>query len=158
MSTNPSYLQSNVDLQVTQYRDWSIPLGRRFRSLKILFQLRLDGIESIQTRLRNNIKQAQWLASQFERHPEWEVVAPVILQTLCVRHIPQGISLADIDQHTRRWAEQINASGKALLTPAKIGENWVVRISIGAENTTDKHVEELWQLLQQVVNTNSSVV
>ena len=67
MSTNPSYLRSAVDGEVTQYRDWGIPLGRRFRALKLWFQLRLDGIEAISARLRRDLENARWLAEQVER-------------------------------------------------------------------------------------------
>ena len=79
MSTNPSYLRSAVDGEVTQYKDWGIPLGRRFRALKLWFQLRLDGVEAIRTRLRRDLDNARWLAGQVEAAPGWRVLAPVVL-------------------------------------------------------------------------------
>ena len=77
MSTNPSYLQSSADGQVVQYRDWGIPLGRRFRALKLWFHLELDGVEAIQARLRRDMDNAQWFAEQIQDAPEWELMAPV---------------------------------------------------------------------------------
>ena len=81
-------VQSSVDGDVTQYKDWGIPLGRRFRALKLWFHLRLDGAEAIRARLRRDLENAQWLAAQVRDEPEWELVAPVPLQTVCVRHVP----------------------------------------------------------------------
>ncbi|MGE0713304.1 MAG: aspartate aminotransferase family protein [Planctomycetota bacterium] len=151
MSTNPSYLRSAEDGRVTQYRDWGIPLGRRFRALKLWFQLRLEGVEAIQARLRRDLANARWLAEQVEATPGWELAAPVPLQTLCVRHLPPGLSGEALCAHNRAWAERINRSGAAFLTPAKLGERWVVRVSIGALGTEREHVARLWALMQEEV-------
>ncbi|MEI8144646.1 MAG: sodium/proton-translocating pyrophosphatase, partial [Alphaproteobacteria bacterium] len=79
MSTNPSYLRSAVDGEVTQYKDWGIPLGRRFRALKLWFHLRLDGADAIRARLRRDLDNARWLAAEVAAEPGWEVLAPVAL-------------------------------------------------------------------------------
>ena len=89
MSTNPAYLRSTADGQVTQYRDWGIPLGRRFRALKLWFHLRLDGPEAIRQRLRRDLANANWFKEQVEAADDWEVLAPVELQTVCIRHTPK---------------------------------------------------------------------
>ncbi len=149
MSTNPSYLRSTVDGNVTQYRDWGIPLGRRFRALKLWFHLQLDGVETIRARLRRDLDNAQWLAQQIESTPDWKVVAPVKLQTVCVRHEPSGLSRDHIDEHNRAWARAINESGNAFVTPAQIDDRWLVRLSVGAENCEMTHVEALWQLVDK---------
>lgn len=90
MSTNPSYLKTHRADDVTQLRDWGIPLGRRFRALKLWFHLRLDGAEAIRARLRRDLENARWLAEQIEAEEGWEFTAPPSLQTLCIRHIPKG--------------------------------------------------------------------
>lgn len=151
MSTNPSYLQSNVDGQVTQYRDWGIPLGRRFRSLKLLFQLRLDGLEAIQGRLRRDIANAKWLAEQVEAAPGWSVLAPVTLQTVCVRYDPGSMTDEERDDFTLRWARGINDSGKAFVSPSVLEGSWMVRVSVGVEGTERSHVEQLWALMNEAV-------
>ncbi len=148
MSTNPSYLRSAVDGEVTQYKDWGIPLGRRFRALKLWFQLRLDGVEAIQARLRRDLDNARWLAGQVEAAPGWRVLAPVVLQTVVLRHEPAGLDADGLDAHTLAWADRINASGAALVTPSLLDGAWSVRVSIGAENTERSDVEQLWRLLQ----------
>ncbi len=148
MSTNPSYLRSSVDGEVTQYKDWGIPLGRRFRALKLWFHLRLDGVEAIRARLRRDLDNARWLAEQVEAAPGWRVLAPVGLQTVVLRHEPPGLDRRALNKHTLAWVDAVNTSGAALVTPSLLDGVWSVRVSIGAENTERSDVEHLWRLLQ----------
>ncbi|MGA3190304.1 MAG: aminotransferase class I/II-fold pyridoxal phosphate-dependent enzyme [Bryobacteraceae bacterium] len=149
MSTNPSYLQSSADAEVRNLRDWGIPLGRRFRALKIWFAVREQGVSGLQKRLRRDLENAQWLADQVRAAQNWSVVAPVPLQTLCILHQPKGLDGEALDLHTQAWADRVNRSGKAYLTPAILDGRWVVRVSIGAILTEREHVEALWNLMRQ---------
>ncbi len=149
MSTNPSYLQSAADGRVRNYRDWGIPLGRRFRALKLWLLLRAEGVEALRARLRRDIANAAWLAGQVRGTPGWKVLAPVPLQTVCVRHEPPGVDGEALDRHTLAWVERVNRSGKAYLTPATLDGRWMVRVSVGAEPTERGHVEALWELMRQ---------
>ena len=151
MSTNPSYLQSAVDGEVKNLRDWGIPLGRRFRALKLWFMLRCEGVEALQQRLRRDLDNAHWLAEQVQAAADWELLAPVPLQTLCIRHRPAGLAGAQLDAHTRSWADRLNASGDAYVTPATLQGEWMVRVSVGALPTEREHVQRLWERLQGVV-------
>lgn len=151
MSTNPSYLQSAADGRVKNYRDWGIPLGRRFRALKLWFLIREQGVAQLQARLRRDLQNAWWLAETIAATPGWRVLAPVPLQTICVRHEPAGIEGEALDRHTLAWADRINRSGQAYLTPAMLDGRWMVRVSIGVEQTERAHVEELWRVMQEVV-------
>jgi aromatic-L-amino-acid decarboxylase len=151
MSTNPSYLQSSADGRVTNYRDWGIPLGRRFRALKLWFLIREQGVQGLQARLRRDMTHAQWLAAQVQAADGWRVLAPVPLQTLCVRHEPLGLAGEALDLHTQAWCDRVNRSGAAYLTPAVLEGRWMVRVSIGAEQTERPHVEALWALMQREV-------
>lgn len=148
MSTNPSYLQSNVDEHVVQYRDWGIPLGRRFRALKLWFHLRLDGVDAIRARLRRDLENARWFAEQIENSKNWRLVSPLTLQTVCVLHIPGDLDADELDAHTLRWVGDINRSGAAFLSPSQLDGRWMVRVSIGAESTERHHLETLWSLMQ----------
>ena len=148
MSTNPSYLQSAADGRVKNFRDWGLPLGRRFRALKLWFLIREQGVSGLQARIRRDLANAQWLASQVRTAPGWRLLAPVPLQTLCVRHEPAGLDAAALDRHTLAWAERLNRSGAAYLTPALLDGTWVVRVSIGAEPTERSHVEALWTAMR----------
>lgn len=149
MSTNPSYLRSAVDETVKNLRDWGVPLGRRFRALKLWFAIREQGVEGLQARLRRDLGNAQWLAAQVAATPQWRVLAPVPLQTLCVRHEPPGCDGDALDAHTQQWADRLNRSGAAYVTPAILEGRWMVRVSIGALPTERVHVEALWRAMQQ---------
>ena len=144
MSTNPSYLQSAVDNRVRNLRDWGIPLGRRFRALKLWCLIREQGVAGLQARLRRDLENARWLEGQIRPTPGWRVLAPVPLQTRCVRHEPSGMSGEDLDRHTQGWANRINLSGAAYLTPAILDGRWMVRVSVGAIPTEREHVAALW--------------
>jgi glutamate/tyrosine decarboxylase-like PLP-dependent enzyme len=148
MSTNPSYLQSAVDSRVKNLRDWGIPLGRRFRALKLWCLIREQGVEGLQRRLRRDLENARWLESQVRAEPHWRVLAPVALQTLCVRHEPPGLEGEALDRHTLAWAERVNASGQAYVTPAVLDGRWMVRLSVGSLTTEREHVAALWDLLR----------
>jgi aromatic-L-amino-acid decarboxylase len=151
LSTNPSYLQSTADGRVKNLRDWGIPLGRRFRALKLWCLIRAAGVSGLQARLRRDLANAQWLVEQVRSTPSWKVLAPVPLQTLCVRHEPPGLQGKELDRHTLAWCERVNRSGQAYLTPALLDGQWMVRISVGVEGTEHEHVAALWQLLRQEV-------
>jgi aromatic-L-amino-acid decarboxylase len=148
MSTNPSYLQSAADGRVKNFRDWGVPLGRRFRALKLWFLIREQGVAKLQARLRRDIANAQWLADRVRAAAGWRLLAPVALQTLCVRHEPTGVDGASLDRHTQEWVARVNRSGAAYLTPAILEGRWMARVSSGAEATERRHVEALWRTLQ----------
>jgi aromatic-L-amino-acid decarboxylase len=150
MSSNPSYLQTAHDREAVNYRDWGIPLGRRFRAMKLWFHIREQGVEGLQARLRRDIASAQWLKDQVDRTPNWRRLAPVPLQTICIRHEPPGFGGDALDRHTLDWCGRINASGFAFLTPALLDGRWMVRVSIGAEATELGHVAALWSEMQRV--------
>ena len=149
MSTNPSYLQTAMDSKVKNLRDWGIPLGRRFRALKLWFLIREQGVENLQARLRRDLANAQWLAEQVRSTPNWRVLNPIHLQTICVRHEPAGLQDEALDKYTLDWVERVNNSGNAYLTPATLNGRWMARISIGAILTERQHVEELWELIKR---------
>src|SRR5262249_45820580 len=147
LSTNPSYLHSAVDDRVKHLRDWGIPLGRRFRALKLWWLLRAEGVGALQARLRRDLDNARWLADQVRAAAGWRVLVPVPLQAVCVRHEPPGLEGAALDEHTLAWVERVNRSGRAYLTPALLEGRWMVRVSVGAEPTEREHVAALWGLM-----------
>jgi aromatic-L-amino-acid decarboxylase len=153
MSTNPSFLQSSVDGEVKNLRDWGIPLGRRFRALKLWFVIREQGVAGLQKRLRRDIANARHLAELVAAAPAWRVVAPVNLQTVCVRHhpaAPDGSALSGeaLDKHTTQWVEAVNRSGAAYLTPAVVDGRWLARVSVGALATEAADVDAVWAAMR----------
>jgi aromatic-L-amino-acid/L-tryptophan decarboxylase len=151
MSTNPSYLQTQQDGAVTNYRDWHIQLGRRFRSLKLWFYLMDVGVEGLQARLRRDLANAQWFKEQVDAAEGWERLAPVLFQTICLRHVPAALAGDEtgLKAHNLEIARRINEGGKAYLTPAVLKGRQILRVSIGAEATERSHVETLWGLMRE---------
>jgi aromatic-L-amino-acid/L-tryptophan decarboxylase len=157
MSTNPSFLQSTVDDEVRNLRDWGIPLGRRFRASKLWFLIRDQGVSGLQARLRRDITNARALAQRVAATAHWRVLAPVPLQTVCVRHEPAGLTGDALDRHTRTWAEVVNRSGVAYLTTAQLDGRWMVRVSVGAPGTQMADVETAWKAMRTEAENQASV-
>jgi aromatic-L-amino-acid decarboxylase len=156
MSTNPSYLQTSADGVVKNLRDWGLPLGRRFRALKLWFLIREQGVSGLQQRLRRDLANAQWLDGQIRRTAPWRVLNAVVLQTLCIRHDPSGLDGDALDRHTLGWIDRINRSGEAYLTPAILDGRWMARVSIGSLPTERGDVDQLWAALQREASRQAS--
>jgi aromatic-L-amino-acid decarboxylase len=155
MSTNPSYLRTAQDGEVRNLRDWGIPLGRRFRALKAWLHILDEGVEGMQARLRRDLANARWLVEQVkETTTDWELLAPVHFQTLCLRHVPTDQrNEKRLTAHNLAIAERVNRSGKAYVTPAVLKGKQVIRVSIGAEATERRHVEAVWGALRAAART-----
>lgn len=149
MSTNPSYLMTAADGQAKNYRDWGVPLGRRMRALKLWFVIREQGVRRLQERIRRDLAHARWLEIEVANAPSWNLLAPVRLQTLVLRHEPRGLDAAALDTHTLAWVKAVNDSGAAYLTPTFLDGHWAVRVSIGATATEREHVIGLWRLMRE---------
>jgi aromatic-L-amino-acid decarboxylase len=151
MSTNPSYLRTAQDGLVPNLRDWGIPLGRRFRALKLWFLLREYGVEGLQARVRRDMANAQWLLERVDSAPDWERLAPVPLQTVCLRHAPEALrgDEAALTAHNLDVVERVNRAGCCYLTPSLLKGKQMIRVSIGAQATELRHVEELWRELRE---------
>lgn len=152
MSTSPSYLQTSADGRVKNYRDWGIPLGRRFRALKLWFLIREQGVSGLQERLRRDLENARWLEREVSATPGWRVLAPVALQTVCVRHEPPGLAGEALDRHTLAWVAAVNASGTAYITPAQLEGRWMARVSVGALLTEREHVMQAWAAMRDAAS------
>jgi len=145
LSILPEYLRSAAAESgaAIDYRDWQIPLGRRFRSLKLWFALRLDGLASFQELIRRHVTITQELADQVVADDRFEIVAPHPLNLLCLRLIGD-------DAKTDQLIEQANATGRALFTRTVLNGRSVLRFSIGGRTTTQSHVVQAWGLLREL--------
>ncbi len=148
MSTNPSYLRTAQDGQVANFRDWGIPLGRRFRALKGWLHLMDEGVDGLQARLRRDLGYARWLAAQVDAAPGWERLAPVPFQTVTVRHLAAGMDEAALTAHNLAIAAAVNGSGQAYVTPSVLKGRQTIRVSCGSATTEQRHVEAVWAALQ----------
>lgn len=109
------------------------------------------GAAAIRARLRRDLANAQWFAEQVATEPDWRILAPVDLQTVCIRHEPAGLDGEALDRHTLAWADAINTGGAAFVSPSQLDGRWMVRISIGAEATERADVAALWDLMRASV-------
>jgi aromatic-L-amino-acid/L-tryptophan decarboxylase len=128
---------------VTDYRDWQIPLGRRFRSLKLWFALRLDGVAATQAMIREHVAWTQELAEWVAADHRFEIVAPHPLNLVC-------FALRTGDDATGTLLDAANASGEALFTRSVVDGRTIIRFCVGSGRTERRHVESGWRLLQSL--------
>ena len=145
MSILPPYLRNEASDEgaVIDYRDWHVPLGRRFRALKLWWVLRSYGAEGIRSMVREHVELAAELARRVEDDDRLELFAPHPFGLVCFTH-------AEGNERTQQLGAAINASGKAAVTPSHIDGAWFIRVSIGQTTTRQQHVEALWGLIDEL--------
>jgi aromatic-L-amino-acid/L-tryptophan decarboxylase len=149
LSITPEYLR-NADSEsgaVVDYRDWQVPLGRRFRALKLWSVVHGVGLEGLRATIRAHIALATDLAEWVREDPMFVVAAPPALALVCLRVVTGAGGDAD-DRASRAVLERINASGTALLTHTVVDGRYVIRVAIGATATRREHVEAFWARLR----------
>ncbi|CAN6904421.1 unnamed protein product, partial [Brassica oleracea] len=152
LSTNPEFLKNKASQAnlVVDYKDWQIPLGRRFRSLKLWMVLRLYGAETLKSYIRNHIKLAKDLQQLVSQDPNFEVVTPRIFSLVCFR-----IAAVDNDDEktcnnlNRSLLDAVNSSGKLFISHTSLSGKFVLRLAIGAPLTEEKHVMDAWKVIQE---------
>jgi aromatic-L-amino-acid decarboxylase len=148
-SVMPEYLKTPQDRLVNNYRDWGIQLGRRFRALKLWFVIRYYGEEGLRDKIRSHIQIAQWLKTQVETEPDFELLAPAPLNLVCFRYRPPGdYSEAELDALNEGLLERLNNSGKILLTQTRLSGKYTLRLVAGQTDTTLEHVRRGWELIK----------
>ena len=145
----PEYLKTDFDSQVNNYRDWGIPLGRRFRALKLWFVLRNFGLDRIRQILRKHIRNIHELAEKMKQDPMVEFLAPVRLNMICFRFRPDRYTEKNLNDLNQHILHRVNASGLIYLTHTKIEGRYTIRIISGQTYTENKHLETAWGLLKQ---------
>jgi aromatic-L-amino-acid/L-tryptophan decarboxylase len=144
----PEYLKTPEDKLVNNYRDWGVPLGRRFRALKLWFVMRSYGLEGMQQRLRDHIAYGQWVKEQVESTQGMELMAPVPLNLVCFRFHPDGMNDdASLNAYNEARIQKLNASGKILLTQTKLNNKFVIRFVAGQANASLETVRKGWEIV-----------
>ena len=149
----PEYLRTPEQEQVSNGSDYGIQLGRRFRALKLWMVIRYFGVEGLAARIREHCRLARLFALWVEESAEWEIMAPVTLALVCFRARPDlGISddaaaEARLEVLNEAIMHGVAGTGKALLSHTKLNDKLVLRLSIGNIRTTEKHVRQVWELL-----------
>ncbi len=145
----PAFLKTRERGHVIDYRDWSVPLGRRFRALKLWFVIRSYGVEGIRRLIGQHIAWAgeleRWIAAQ----PDFELMAPRSLALVNFRHHPRGVDEpAELDRLNEGLLEALNDSGELYLTQNRVRGAYSIRFSIGQTSTARRHVEAAWARIQ----------
>jgi len=144
---HPEYLKTGVDAQVKNFRDWGIQLGRRFRALKLWFVLRSYGVEGLQKVVREHIRLAEMFKEWVEDHEHFELMAPVSVSLVCFR-LNDGRSEEELNELNRTFLERLNQTGKLLLTQTTLRGKYILRLSIAARLTEERHVREAWERIK----------
>jgi aromatic-L-amino-acid decarboxylase len=148
LAINPAYLRNDASDAgaVVDFRDWQIPLGRRFRALKPWFVMRHYGAEGLARHVREHVRLARLLADRVLADARFELVAPPALNLVCLR-----LTGDDGDARTATLVEAINRSGQALVTPTVLDGRPAMRICVGQTWTTEAEVDALWGLVDRTV-------
>jgi aromatic-L-amino-acid decarboxylase len=146
-SMTPEYLKTKLDEEVNNYRDWGIPLGRRFRALKLWFVIRSYGLEGIRAKIRNHIQLAHQAKSWIEAHDNLEILAPVNFNTICFRYQMETLSLEQENLINESWMNRVNTTGKAFFSHTKLDGKYVIRWVISQTDVNEKHIQNAWSLL-----------
>ena len=144
LSILPEYLrnQASESGAVIDYRDWHIPLGRRFRSLKLWFVIRYYGVEGLQFHVRRHVELAQQLLAWIKEDARFEVAAPAPLNLVCFRH-------RGGDEANEELMNRLNRSGDLYLTHTRLDGKFTLRLCVGQTNTEQRHVERAWQRIRE---------
>ena len=145
---HPEYLKTGQDAKVKNFRDWGIPLGRRFRALKLWFVIRYYGVEGLQKMVREHIRLGQLFREWVEREDNFELMAPVNLSLVCFR-LNDGRKEEDLNSLNQQFLESLNQTGKVFLSHTNLRGKYVLRMAIGARMTDERHVREAWELIQE---------
>ena len=140
---------------IIDYRDWSIPLGRRFRALKLFwFVIRYYGVEGLQEIIRKHIKLASQVEEWINRSSNFELVTPRSLSLINFRFLPEHNSkFLDIDELNLKLLNELNDSGSVYFTQNRVRGDFVIRWSIGQTNTEFGHVEDAWIQVQKIASS-----
>ena len=145
----PEFLKTAEDDRVYNYRDWGIPLGRRFRALKLWFVIRAYGVEGLRRRISAHLEAARELADEVAAADDFEVLAPVKLALVSFRYRRDGVDEGALDGLNQRLLERLNASGALYLTHTRIRGAYAIRLVVGQTTTRREHVITAWRRIQE---------
>jgi aromatic-L-amino-acid decarboxylase len=147
----PEYLKTKSRGEVNDYRDWGVPLGRRFRALKLWFVIRNFGINGLQEKIRYHISLAKQLKEKIENDESFEIMAPVPLNTVCFRFLPkQLINKEEINHMNEILLSKINQTGQLYLTHTKLNGNYIIRMVTAQTNVDEEHVLNAWKKIKEI--------
>jgi aromatic-L-amino-acid/L-tryptophan decarboxylase len=152
----PEYLRNAATESgaVVDFRDWHVPLGRRFRALKLWFVLRWYGVEGVREHIRTGVRLAERFAAAVRADDRFEIVAPHPLSLICFRlRDTSGNGGDDVNEALLR---AVNATGRCLLTHTRVAGRYVLRLAVGAPATRAEHIDETWRIIQAAVTAEAA--
>jgi aromatic-L-amino-acid/L-tryptophan decarboxylase len=152
LAIRPHYLETLEADQITNYSEWVIPLGRRFRALKLWFLIRAYGLEGLRERIRNHIQWARQAAERLIQIAGIEILTPPMFSLFTFRFAPAG---RDANLATQSLLERINADGRVYLTQTTHEGQFAIRVSIGQFETTEADVNVLIEVIRELANSKS---
>jgi aromatic-L-amino-acid decarboxylase len=144
----PEYLKTRTRGKVNDYRDWGVPLGRRFRALKLWSVIRSYGTDGLRDKVRDHIKIALRLSEMISGESDFEILAPVVISVVCFRYAPAGYSNDQINVLNEKLNHQLNDSGKLYLSHTVLKDKYTLRMVTAQTNVTFGHVEKAWDLIK----------
>ncbi|MGM0497119.1 MAG: pyridoxal phosphate-dependent decarboxylase family protein [Bacteroidota bacterium] len=146
----PEYLKTQADGQVNNYSDWTIPLGRRFRALKLWFVLRYYGMNQIREKLRYHLELASEFKQWVEEATDFELLAPVTMNVVSFRYHPSNINDEEkLNALNEKLLQRINKTGKMYFTHTKVNGKYTLRMVIGQTDVERRHIEEAWDVINE---------
>jgi aromatic-L-amino-acid/L-tryptophan decarboxylase len=145
----PEYLKTRSRGVVNDYRDWGIPLGRRFRALKLWAVIREFGVEGLQEKIREHIRIAGLLGEWIKNSAGFELLAPVTINTVCFRYRPLGVPEEKLNKLNEILNHKLNDGGKIYLTHTTLDGKYTLRMVTAQTNVTEDHVKRAWELIQK---------
>lgn len=149
----PEYLKTRTRGSVNDYRDWGVPLGRRFRAMKLWSVIRMYGVEGLQDKVRSHIRMARRLAEMIARENDFQILAPVTINTVCFRFKPKGAGEEEINKLNETLNHKLNDTGKIYLSHTVINGIYTLRMVTGQTNVTMEHVEKAWDLIRKTARS-----
>jgi len=149
----PEYLKTRTRGIVNDYRDWGVPLGRRFRALKLWSVIRSYGVEGLREKVRSHILYARNLAGMISGEPDFELLAPVSISVVCFRYAPSGYSDDQLNVMNEKLNHLLNDSGKIYLTHTSLNGKYTLRMVTAQTNVTMDHVNRAWELIKSTAGS-----
>lgn len=151
LAIQPEFLKTHGKDHVINYSEWSIPLGRRFRALKIWFLIRAHGLEGLRSMIRNHVNWSEKLAQKIAAAPDFELVTNPMLSLFSFRYAPSGVT--DLDDLNQRLVNTINDDGRIYLTQTRVDGKLVIRFQVGQFETSEQDVLFAYDVIRDCANS-----
>ena len=150
LAIQPEYLKTHGHDGLINYSEWTVPLGRRFRALKVWFLLRAYGLEQLRQMIRNHVDWSTALAAKLAQNPEYEVLTQPVLSLFSFRHVPPGVE--DLDTHNLALLNAINDDGRIYLTQTKVDGEFAIRFQAGSFDSAQEDVETAYEVITEIAS------